>query len=42
MPCTLVRVTDYTTTPTSYESYKVCWPDDGGDDTYRPPDGPGS
>ena len=42
MPCTLVRVTDYTTKPTSYESYKVCWPDDGGDDTYRPPDGPGS
>lgn len=42
MPCTLVRVTDYTTTPTSYESYKVCWPDDGGDDTHRPPDGPGS
>lgn len=42
MPCTLVSVTDYTTTPTSYASYKVCLPDDGGDDTYRPPDGPGS
>lgn len=42
MPCTITNFVDYTTTPTTYFTSTVCWPDDGGDDTYRPPVGGGS